>query len=275
MRKRHIIKTNVARASGQRPTNRWAAWAQTFCERYSSMPIRSRGLRLVLVANRPITFEQVERRYFTSANFLSQIRLAIAPVLRCLNREVSSLFTRSTLKEYATLGHSAMFQTIERDRYSNEMVRILREFHPPATPAASTQRIIQDLSNDHYSSALVRIFNRSLGSREPESAMRRFETFVTHSGLQLLKRIVTERSRLEESVRRGLVTRIHREITPAAQHTTSERTTYEPTPGRNTTSASWANQSGLPIDIEKLTDQVVRNIDGRIVAHRERLGKVF
>lgn len=33
--------------------------------------------------------------------------------------------------------------------------------------------------------------------------------------------------------------------------------------------------SRTPIDIEQLTDQVVRNIDNRIVAHRERLGRVF
>jgi len=275
MRKRHIIKTNVSGAIGQRPANRWAAWAQTVFERHSRMPVLSRGLALVLVANRPITFEHVERRYFASANFLSQIRLAIAPVLRCLNREVRSLFTRSTLKEYSTLGHSAMLQTMRRDRYSNEMVRILRESHPPATPAASTQKIIRELSNDRYSATLVRIFNRSMLNREPETSVRRFETLVTRPGLQLIKRIVTERSRLEESVRRGSVTRVHRENTPTVQHTISERTAYESTPGRNTTSAAWLNQSTFPIDIEKLTDQVVRSIDGRIVAHRERVGRVF
>jgi hypothetical protein len=36
-----------------------------------------------------------------------------------------------------------------------------------------------------------------------------------------------------------------------------------------------APPAGLGLDIERLTDQVVRQIDQRIVAHRERMGRVF
>jgi len=275
MRKPHAIKSKVLGPGRQRPANRWAAWAQTLYERHSRMPVRSRALALVLAGNRPITLKEVERRYFASANFLSQIRLSIAPVLHCLNREVRSLFTGSTSKEYATLGHSFMHKTIRRDGHSNEMVRTRRDFYAVATPGASAQEIVHELTNDHYSSALVRIFDRFLVNGKPGSTVPRFEALVIRTGGQLIKRIVTERNRLEENVRPGLVTQVHRQNTLAVQHAVSERAISESSLNRNASWAPWTNQSGSPIDIEKLTEQVVRSIDGRIVAHRERIGKVF
>src|SRR6266404_5455704 len=223
MRKPHAIKTSVSWPSRQRPANRWAAWAQMLCERHGRMPIRSRAPARLLVGNRAVNLRQVERRYFASANFRWQIQLAIAPILRCVNRENRSLFTASTLKEYATLGHSFMQKTIKRDRHSHELHRTnsypitgssidlkgagaqtvpafnynnltisrlkrnpehrakqtQRDFYSIATPGASVQEIVQELTNDHYSSAFVRIFNRFLVNGEPGSTERRLETLAS------------------------------------------------------------------------------------------------
>ena len=51
-------------------------------------------------------------------------------------------------------------------------------------------------------------------------------------------------------------------------------------PGRDAGREPYATQAPAqpivpPIDVERLTDQVVRRIDERIVAFRERMGKVF
>jgi hypothetical protein len=35
------------------------------------------------------------------------------------------------------------------------------------------------------------------------------------------------------------------------------------------------NGTNVPLDVEKLTEQVIRNLDSRLVAHRERTGRVF
>jgi hypothetical protein len=49
-----------------------------------------------------------------------------------------------------------------------------------------------------------------------------------------------------------------------------------PTAGRAPRAAAApAPAAAPPIDVERLTDQVVRRIDERIVAFRERMGKVF
>jgi hypothetical protein len=135
--------------------------------------------------------------------------------------------------------------------------------------------VINSLTNDYASAAFIRIFNRSKVSNEPGSDLRRFAAVTIGHGARLINRIVTERNRLEETARRSFVTRVHREPVPVAKQAVSEPTIYESSVNR---SASWGppiNQSGWPVDIEKLTDQVVRSIDGRIVAHRERIGKVF
>lgn len=276
MRKRHTLKTNFFGQHQQRPANRWVDWAQMLYERHARVPFRSRGLAVVLAENRSMTLREVERRYFAPANFLSQIRLSIAPVLRGLDREVRSRLSQSTLKEFATLAHAFTHTRSERDRYhTKELLKTRRDFYSLANPPASAQRVVEELTNSHDTSAFVRIFNRFLVNRGPESTLQRNEAAAIRPGMQLIKRIVTDRKRLEENMRQGLVTRVHRETTRAAQRTVSERTVYEAAPNRNTTSASWVNQNSSPVNIEQLTEQVVRNIDGRIVAHRERLGKVF
>jgi hypothetical protein len=35
------------------------------------------------------------------------------------------------------------------------------------------------------------------------------------------------------------------------------------------------NGTNVPLDVEKLTEQVIRKLDSRLVAHRERTGRVF
>src|SRR5438552_1110672 len=122
MRKRQPIKTN---AFPPRPpaANRWAVWAQILRERHGRMPIHSRAPARVLAGNRAVILKQVERRYFASANFRSYLQLSIAPILRCLNREIRSLFTASTLKQHTLLSRSFRQSATGRDpSYNRELV---------------------------------------------------------------------------------------------------------------------------------------------------------
>jgi hypothetical protein len=241
------------------------------------MPIRSRAPARVLAGHRAVILRQVERRYFASANFRTHLQLSIAPILRCLNHEIRSLFTASALKQHTLPNRSfSRNATGHEPSYNRELVRTTRggsnSIKHPGPPAPT---VINSLTNDYATAALIRIFNRSKVSNEPGPDLRRFEAVTIRHGAQLISRIVTERNRLEETARRSFVTRVYREPAPVAKQAVSEPTIYESSVKR---SASWGppiNQGGWPIDIENLTDQVVRSIDGRIVAHRERIGKVF
>lgn len=241
------------------------------------MPIRSRAPARVLAENRAFILKQVERRYFASANVRSHLQLSINPILRCLNREIRSLFTAATLKKHKLLNRSfSQNATGHEPSYKRNFVRTSRsDSHSiqHSGPPAST--VINSSTNDHSSAAFIRIFNRSKVSNEPGSDLRRFAAVTIGHGARLINRIVTQRNRVDETARRSFVTRVNREAASAAKQAVSERTIYESSLNQSPGWRPPMNQSGWPIDIEKLTDQVVRSIDGRIVAHRERIGKVF
>jgi hypothetical protein len=277
MRKPRPIKTSVWQPNRRRPANRWAVWAQIIRERHGRMPIRSRAPARVLAGNRAVIMKQVERRYFASANFRSYLRLSIAPILRCLNREIRSLSTASTWKKQTLLNRSFSQSPTGREPSSNrELVRMNRwDSHSIKHPGPPAPTVTNSSTNDYASSAFIRIFNRSKVSNEPGSDLRRFAAVTIRDGARLINRIVTERTRLEETARRSFVTRVNREAASAAKRAVSERTIYESSVNQSPGWEPPMNQSGWPIDIEKLTEQVVRSIDGRIVAHRERIGRVF
>ena len=86
--------------------------------------------------------------------------------------------------------------------------------------------------------------------------------------------VVAERRRFEDQTYRVLLTLQQHETTKQVQR--SEETVIHSSREFDVRSAErFGPKARAPIDIEQLTDQVVRQIDNRIVAHRERLGKVF
>jgi hypothetical protein len=93
----------------------------------------------------------------------------------------------------------------------------------------------------------------------------------------LVSRIANERRRIEASSRRDLFTREQPEFAMIANKAVRNEAIFESPQVMRTGTAVGAMPSvtALPLDIESLTDQVVRSIDSRLVAHRERLGKVF
>jgi hypothetical protein len=106
----------------------------------------------------------------------------------------------------------------------------------------------------------------------------------TVSGSLLLRRLL-----LEEYTRRELPSLagpapVHRSPPVIVQESAPERRAT----GRADRGEPYSGETELPavrpgaapagvaaLDVERLTDQVVRKIDERILAHRERVGKVF
>jgi hypothetical protein len=97
----------------------------------------------------------------------------------------------------------------------------------------------------------------------------------------MVNRVINERKRYED-LRRTLVDREQLRL-PRAVTNAEVESPLAVTPKRSAGAADPLAMSpnpthGLatfPIDMDRLTDQVVRTIDSRIIAHRERLGRVF
>jgi hypothetical protein len=102
------------------------------------------------------------------------------------------------------------------------------------------------------------------------------ESSVAHESLRILQRVVDQRHRAEERTQRTILVHKYDDVRPGVTTAETEAMVKQSPRGLRVGMPGMAQVGSPPaIDIEKLTDQVVRHIDRRIVAHRERMGRVF
>jgi hypothetical protein len=102
-------------------------------------------------------------------------------------------------------------------------------------------------------------------------------TVLTDACHRIEQRAIELSERVEERRAQSFILRRDERVASTGRptHEPKDSVTYSP----------WGTSVGKPgfakigtpmsIDLDRLTDQVVRQIDNKIVAHRERMGKVF
>jgi hypothetical protein len=102
------------------------------------------------------------------------------------------------------------------------------------------------------------------------------ESLVTRRSRQILHRLLEERQRIEVLASRSLVMR-QQQPAPAGAGTETASTVRQSPWGPRVGAPGMAPQATAPaaIDLDLLTEKVVRQIDQRLVAYRERMGKLF
>lgn len=290
--------------------NRWMDWAQGLWARYSLTQIHQNTLVMTLRAlTAPFIF-QSHRWQNAAYHFLPQIKLSFMPLLRefgawgAVHRLESSswpqmqLCVTSLLKEwneknYSNLQHEVRYHAnhtltlpklktasllhelnARESAHDNVMQRAMQW-------AAPLRRIFQQPRGIHLNKAqrgaweatrlvapLQRVFHRL-----EEESMSRYEDHVTvREAQQMVKRVLHERQRVEERVLRPATMqslpkpRVKVAEPAIADTPTNAQATKLPT--------GWTTMPPA-INLEKLTDQVVRQIDQRMIGYRERFGKAF
>ena len=259
-------------------SDRWTTWAQWLRTRHARIAIRYHALGLILARNQLISRRQIEHRHHHSARLLSRIQLSIGPILLRFGDAATRLLLALPRSRDEKSPGGVTPESVDRGQRNGQHWSLnqlqLNQLQGAAStgagvPFRTSSAVRQDSS---FQSPLMRVFDRE---SKPASDLTRFEARLVQRSLQLVTRVLTERRRLEEDVRRHFVSREQR-VTPAVNNNAiAENTVFESSRTMRTGTDGPATPSGWPIDIEKLTEQVVRAIDGRIVAHRERLGRVF
>jgi hypothetical protein len=180
-----------------------------------------------------------------------------------------------------------------------------REAAPVSTPPSAWPRPTLELKQRFETFLMAPIAGQRgsilrLAQQRTNRIVRQTETELRHKSRrievnltkQLLHRLVTRGERIEPAAARGRagpdtvpsIDPVGLAHTPPMQPV--PRITQRPpadvpeTTGAMSDSHQPAFQTGLerpdlaPVDISRLTDQVVRAIDQRIIAHRERMGRV-
>ncbi len=280
---RFVIAPAMARQQGK---DRWSAFARSFLERYRVVDRALRGISMLL-PQRPVTLQWLCQRWEAVAYQLApRIQLAInsihlasvlggeggprgpiqnvweRPVMVALSRVMSDLLVRGRSEGVSTLGRTGAQQQ-----------------WPRVAKAATFPR----LNVPQYRTAVS----------TKSSALAAPSATLLAGGSELVDRLRGARRRREEmwGVTRAFPEASARSgVSPSVQVTAGVRPIYAmppravrvaETPGELRRSAGHALRdvtaaSPIPaVNIERLTDEVVRQLDRRLVAHQERIGKVF
>jgi hypothetical protein len=159
-----------------------------------------------------------------------------------------------------------------------------RSDNGPATGRTERETIVVtpsiiNVSDVSGGRALDRVFRR-LVVRESETHLK---GIVRREALNIVRRVTEERRRVEERSETATVLRAQRPVS-LNQEQMNELT------GRSKNEASAMDRFGsnvrnagaMPapfmtpnLNLQQLTDHVIRQIDDRIIAHKERMGKLF
>jgi len=97
---------------------------------------------------------------------------------------------------------------------------------------------------------------------------------LEHDSRTIAERVVREHSRVEQRRGSDIVIREQNRPTAAAVQERTSVALEQQLAAARTHSHSWPDKPA-EINVDQLTEQVIRKIDHRIMAYRERLGRAF
>ncbi len=255
--------------------NRWLDWAQSLARRHARVAESHCGLSLTFLRPAPPPLFDCERWSRAAWTIAPQINLSIGPILRSLRQAASHQSKSERKAPPPSAAPSSHFAPNSGDKTIVERWGVLSRIDG-VEHIEGLRTFAVDQRNDLPQRPLRTVFARAMveeaGERAPASRARR-ETLLVERSLQIARRVVEERRRVEEQARRALVARERR---GALQDAAAAQETAAHSPRGSRVGARGMAQTAAPvIDIDQLTDRVVRNIDSRIIAHRERMGRLF
>lgn len=267
--------------------HRWLTWAKLLSAQHTRLGERHHPAELVVV--HPFSLLQVlrERLVVSTSRFLPQIHLAIHPILRRLVRHEQSQATFNLLQN--EWHSSATVNAVQRSAPVGSNNMTLFNFMSPANAFfATAARSHKVLSGTAYAEPgrvpginpapqipIDLVFQRLF--RSEEQTRRRIESSTTSQSVAILLQRLGEQGQRVEAPGSAPATLTSR---CAPQFSNSKITSSNAASSSATTHASdqstWQEVSrpAPPINIDFLTDQVMRQLDRRIIAARERMGKI-
>jgi hypothetical protein len=275
---RNLVNFIGKKMSYQRPpaaVGRWSQWARSMSGRHRQVVSKHRFVVMTLLRRTVPLYLSSHRWELKAWSIFPRINLAIDV------RPQAFVFKTSPLSKAA---QAQRVLQINNDRF--EVKRLVEK----SLELQQARHIRQERSDDGTAigrteretivvTPLDRVFRR-LAIRESETHMK---AIVRTEALNIVRRITDERRRVEERTQTATVLRQQQAVS-LSQEQMNELT------GRSTNGASALDRFGnnvrnagaMPapfmtpnLNLQQLTDHVIRQIDDRIIAHKERMGKLF
>jgi hypothetical protein len=259
--------------------DRWTSWARAISARHERFLMR-RGL-LVMTLLEPLRiFSSINQRLESfAAAVYPRIQISIGPIVQQLGREeFHSLFRSSTIllvaNQHDWRSLPAPVRFVSLSNQTNQTVNLNNNTTLNLNESNSVTEERRTLNN-LMQSPVARFFARTQHSHHGVVLLKNL--LVERGSQAIAERVVREHSRVEQRRQRELV--IRKQNLAAAALDTRQNALQQPFASTKTQTHPWADSSGrdrsLEINVEQLTEQVIRRIDHRITAYRERLGRAF
>ncbi len=236
------------------------------------------------------------RRGPLSMTLLEPLRMSVAinqrresfalSVFPRLQLSVSSILQQIAPMEFQSLfRNSAVFRSGDRREW-----RFLRQFVQTnqnrnlSVNRTLTQNLISESNSvvnvrheltQLSQSPVARFFARAQRSHHGAVVLKNL--LVEHDSQAIAERVFREHSRVEQRRQREII--IRKDNAPAAATNTRQNSLEQQFASTKTETRPWARNAWPDrppeINVDQLTEQVIRKIDHRITAYRERLGRAF
>ena len=269
---------------------RWLGWARAVGLRYLRSAIRPQSLALVLAQKHAMICARLERWEHAALTICPRINVTLSSIvwppggagastrnlIQTSFRTLSQNWTKVS-SQLVRLPHGGAVEPLLENNQTHSGIRSHQsaaEILDAPSSLEIARRSVDSVREVELLPGLHRVLAR-LRYREGRDVSPGlvFDSSVTRHSFALIRRVMDERRRIEDQTYRVLTFQ-QRETTKDIRHV--EETVFHSARDSNLRSVEKiAALTRTPIDIEQLTEQVVRQIDNRIVAHNERFGKVF
>ena len=262
--------------------DRWTTWARSLAERHERFTARQ-GL-LVMTLLEPLRMSVSINRRFESFAFavFPKIRVSIGEILNEIGHQqfasfplfhssvlfpgINSVTRMTRIKERSAFGAThAQFTLVERvtDQRTSELTTHQRRELLGHTHAIHINpRVTQ--------SPVLRVFARF---EQREQGVMLKKLLYENESQRVIERVTREHLRVEQRTRGDMVIKTQPRPAAVVEDRRRELETQFVSTAK-TRGPSWPEKTP-EINIEQLTEQVIRKIDHRITAYRERLGRAF
>lgn len=258
--------------------NRWTQWAQSMSARHERFTMRRNPLAMTLLEPLRLSFSITQRRENFALSLFPRIRISVAAILQQLEREEYHSLIQNTSRSYPV--------RMLRDSHTPASLKFAVNPAPPNGAAENTHTHTSSTSSESRSFTTEKYTERQLlrspvtllfarVQREHHGVVTLTKLLVEHDSRTLAERVLREHSRVEQRSRSDLVIRQQSPSAAAAARGQQQSVALEKQfASTRTHTHSWPDKPP-EINVDQLTEQVIRKIDHRITAYRERLGRAF
>ena len=248
----------------------WTDWTLALRGKFERSWLRRPGLELTLLQPRGPLCVHFHRWQVGSWTVAAEIQLAIRPLLE-------RTFWRGAARGTALMVHNRVAGSVAHGEIEHRGARrvfLLPEGLAPRTHARSSDLLSSNGIVGNVAEPIARVFARNARVRNHGDGNSRATKVRVLEQEALALRVISSHVRIEKLAQRTLVSARPAVVSPAKQ-IEHPATVLEAAPVSPIGVKGRLGMDRSDFDLERLTDRVVRRLDDRLIAHKERLGKLF